>query len=92
ALPAAPAPAALDADLDLLRRASPAIRRQLVEAAARTVAADGLVTAGEAELVRAVADSLGCPLPPFADAAGRYRAAPRPQSNATAPTGAGAPP
>ena len=44
---------------------TPQLKKQLLEACARTVAADGLVQEEEAELVRAIADTLGCPLPPI---------------------------
>jgi len=31
----------------------------------QTVAADGVIQQGEAELLRAIADALDCPVPPF---------------------------
>jgi uncharacterized tellurite resistance protein B-like protein len=31
----------------------------------QTVAADGVIQEGEAELLRAIADALDCPVPPF---------------------------
>jgi uncharacterized tellurite resistance protein B-like protein len=37
----------------------------LIEACVYTVGADGVMTESEAELLRAVADTLGCPIPPF---------------------------
>jgi Zn-dependent protease with chaperone function len=40
-------------------------KRALLNACAATVAADGIITIEEAELIRAVADSLDCPLPPL---------------------------
>jgi len=40
-------------------------KRLLLEACARMVAHDGKVHAAEAELVRAIADALGCPVPPI---------------------------
>ena len=64
--------AASDARLDALGRAvdaladiKPKSKRRVVEAVAATVAHDGVVTATEAELLRGVADALGCPMPPL---------------------------
>lgn len=57
--------ARVDAALDRLEAASPAIHRRVLLACAETVAADGQLTAREAELLRAIADALDCPLPPF---------------------------
>jgi len=54
---------ALDAALDELEEATPAIKRQVLEAAAACVAADEKVTAAEADLLRAIAASLDCPIP-----------------------------
>eukprot|EP00752_Nemacystus_decipiens_P010739 g9561.t1 len=51
--------------LDKLLLASPREKQKLVMACARTIAADGEVTRGEGELMRAVADSLGVPMPPM---------------------------
>ena len=56
---------AIDASLTRLAQAVPHIRKVVLQACAETVACDGTVTADEAELLRAVADSLGCPMPPF---------------------------
>jgi uncharacterized tellurite resistance protein B-like protein len=55
----------LDAALGRLTEAAPALKRKILEACARTVSADGQVEVREAELLRAIADSLDCPLPPF---------------------------
>jgi Zn-dependent protease with chaperone function len=64
--------AQIDAALDRLALAAPAIKRQLLEGCAVAVAADGQVEVREAELIRAIADSLECPLPPGIEAgAGR---------------------
>ena len=57
--------APIDAALERLALASPAIKRQVLQACAETVAADGQIAPREAELLRAIADSLDCPLPPF---------------------------
>ncbi len=51
--------------LDQLLLASPREKQKLIMACARTIAADGEVTRGEGELMRAVADSLGVPMPPM---------------------------
>ncbi|MGQ0613996.1 MAG: M48 family metalloprotease [Planctomycetaceae bacterium] len=51
--------------LDRIAFATPAVKRLAVEACARCVQSDGSTTVPEAELLRAVADSLDCPLPPF---------------------------
>lgn len=57
--------AQVDAALDQLALVSLPLRRKLIEACAAAVAADGLILEAEAELVRAMADTLDCPLPPF---------------------------
>jgi hypothetical protein len=56
----------LHAALRTCRAAAPAVRRDLVDAAAREVANDGVVSADEADLLRLVADVLDCPVPPLA--------------------------
>lgn len=48
--------------LDLL---TPRMKKPLLAACAATVAADRRVELAEAELLRAIADTLGCPVPPF---------------------------
>jgi len=50
--------------LDHLVQGSPQIKRAVLAAAAAVVGADGIITQDEAELLRAVADSLDCPVPP----------------------------
>ncbi len=42
------------------------LKRKLIEAAVATVSADGYLQIQEAELLRAISDSLGCPMPPLA--------------------------
>jgi hypothetical protein len=59
--------ARVDAALDHLEAASPALQRRVLQACAETVATDGQLTPREAELLRAIADALDCPLPPFLD-------------------------
>ncbi|MBI4027643.1 MAG: M48 family metallopeptidase [Verrucomicrobia bacterium] len=41
------------------------IKKLVLEACARAVAADGVIQVREAELLRAIADTLGCPIPPY---------------------------
>jgi len=60
--------AKVDAALARLARSPLAVRHNILLAAGKTVAADGQVTPREAELLRAIADSLNCPMPPFVDA------------------------
>ena len=54
----------VEAALDRLVEATPEIRRRVVDAAAQTVAHDGVLHEPEAELLRAIADGLDCRLPP----------------------------
>jgi Zn-dependent protease with chaperone function len=51
--------------LKRLAHASPAIKRRVLSACAACVATDGVVNLGEGELLRAIADSLDCPMPPL---------------------------
>jgi len=51
--------------LDRLSLASFKVRERVIDAAAHCALADGVVTVEEAELLRLVAVSLDCPLPPF---------------------------
>jgi Zn-dependent protease with chaperone function/uncharacterized tellurite resistance protein B-like protein len=55
----------IDAALDRFSEGTPLVKRQIVHACGRTVMADGQVTSDEAELIRAIADAIGCPIPPF---------------------------
>lgn len=55
----------LDAALVRLRQLMPEERPALLRAMARCIAYDGQVTVAEAELMRAVADLLECPMPPL---------------------------
>ncbi len=57
-------PGALDAALATLVEAAPQVKRALLDAAVVCVSADRRVTAVEAELLRAIAGSLDCPMPP----------------------------
>ncbi|MDF1753512.1 MAG: M48 family metallopeptidase [Verrucomicrobiales bacterium] len=58
--------------LDAIRNAisqfemsTPIIKRELLIACSKTVLADGRISSHEAELIRAIADAIGCPIPPF---------------------------
>jgi hypothetical protein len=51
--------------LDQLCLAGPYVKKNLLFACAHTVAADGKILASEYELLRAIADSLDLPVPPF---------------------------
>jgi Zn-dependent protease with chaperone function/uncharacterized tellurite resistance protein B-like protein len=55
----------LDAALNRLALAVPIIKKNLIEASARVIGADGVIQEAEAELLRAIADTLDCPLPPL---------------------------
>lgn len=58
-------PEALDRALDACLAAAPGVRGRILTAMVATAAADGVVQPAEAELLRAFADALECPLPPF---------------------------
>ena len=58
----------VDAALARLARCPASVQRNILLACGKTVAADNQVTEREAELLRAIADSLDCPMPPFVDA------------------------
>ena len=55
----------VDASLKRLCKAVPQIKKNTLNACAHTVAADGTIESREAELLRAIAATLDCPLPPF---------------------------
>jgi Zn-dependent protease with chaperone function len=55
----------IDAALNRLAQAAPLIKKNLLEACVHTVGADGVILEAEAELLRAIADTLDCPMPPF---------------------------
>jgi Zn-dependent protease with chaperone function/uncharacterized tellurite resistance protein B-like protein len=57
--------AQVDTALDRLSQAVPQIKKNVLNACAQTVAADGVIQELEAELLRAIADTLDCPMPPF---------------------------
>ncbi len=57
----------LDTALDRLTLAAPQIKKNLLEACVQVVGADGVLQEREAELLRAIADTLDCPIPPFVE-------------------------
>ena len=62
--------ARLDEVLSTLDEASPPLKARLLAGTAACVLADGVVTAAEADLLRAIAGSLGLPMPALPAAAG----------------------
>ncbi len=56
---------ALNDALDRLALAVPILKKNLLEASAHVIGADGIIHEEEAELLRAVADTLDCPMPPL---------------------------
>jgi hypothetical protein len=60
---------AVDAALAALEETTPDVKRRVLQAAAACVSADRRLTGAEAELLRAIAASLGCPMPPLTVAA-----------------------
>jgi Zn-dependent protease with chaperone function len=57
--------AQVDAALNRLSQAVPQVKKNVLEACSQTVAADGVIQESEAELLRGIADTLDCPMPPF---------------------------
>jgi Zn-dependent protease with chaperone function len=55
----------IDDALDELNQGAPQIKKLLLYACVETVAADGVIKEEEAELLRAIADTLDCPIPPM---------------------------
>jgi Zn-dependent protease with chaperone function len=55
----------LDRALTALAEAAPQVKRRILRAAVASIAADRAITAGEAELLRAMSASLDCPMPPL---------------------------
>lgn len=58
----------LDRVLERFDRAAPLVKRELLICCAKAAASDGELTNREAEMLRAVADAIGCPVPPFVEA------------------------
>jgi len=55
----------IDPALNRLAQAVPQIKKNLLDACVQTVGADGVIQEKEAELLRAIADTLDCPMPPL---------------------------
>jgi len=55
----------IDRALDHLGQAALPLKMLVLDACAHTVASDGVLQPREAELLRAIADTLDCPIPPF---------------------------
>lgn len=55
----------VDQALEKIDRATPLVKKQLVHACGIAVMNDGILENNEAEMLRAVADSIGCSIPPF---------------------------
>lgn len=55
----------ITAALDKLNETAPPCKKTLLAACAQAIASDGEIVAAEAELLRAIADGLDCPLPPI---------------------------
>lgn len=51
--------------LDRLAQAVPQIKKNLLAACVQVVGADGVIQESEAELLRGIAETLDCPMPPF---------------------------
>jgi len=55
----------IDAALNRLATAVPLIKKNLIDACAHVIGADGVILETEVELLRAIADTLDCPIPPL---------------------------
>ena len=55
----------IDEALDKFEKAAPLVKKRLIHACGKTVMADNKIVSDEAELLRAIADAIGCPIPPF---------------------------
>lgn len=51
--------------MEYLRLASPKLKQAIVDTCAHAVLLDNQVTNSEADLLRAIAMTLNCPIPPF---------------------------
>lgn len=58
----------LAAALDRFAQSVPQIKKNILTACVETVSFDAVIQPGEAELLRAIADALDCPIPPFVQA------------------------
>jgi len=57
----------LDEVLNRFDRASPMVKKELLLCCGKAAASDGDLSNREAEMLRAIADAIGCPVPPFVD-------------------------
>jgi uncharacterized tellurite resistance protein B-like protein len=57
--------AQIDEALNRFDEATPLVKKRLLHACGKVVMADQRITDNEAELLRAIADTIGCPIPPF---------------------------
>jgi len=64
--------ACLERSFTVLESTSPLIKRRLLGACLECLRHDGTVTVAEVELFRAIADAIGCPLPPWLDLSQRH--------------------
>jgi hypothetical protein len=55
----------LDGVLKKIDQSSPMVKKEVLMACGRAAASDGDLTNREAELLRAIADAIGCPVPPL---------------------------
>lgn len=55
----------IDAALNRLALAAPIIKKNLLDACVYVIGSDGVILESEAELLRAVSDTLDCPMPPL---------------------------
>jgi Zn-dependent protease with chaperone function len=55
----------IDTALDRLNQGTPQMKKAVLNACAASIAADGMIQENEAELLRAISDTLDCPIPPF---------------------------
>jgi Zn-dependent protease with chaperone function len=58
----------VDQSLDILQKSAPGLKRNILYSCATVVMFNHHITEEEATLLRAIADSLDCPIPPFAHA------------------------
>ncbi len=57
----------LDEALNQLADVAPAVKKPILNACAVCIGSDGKATVEETELLRVIADALGCPMPPLVD-------------------------
>jgi hypothetical protein len=60
----------IDAAIQKITQAALPVKKQILNSCALVVASDSLVKEEEAEMLRAIADAIDCPLPPFVSAIG----------------------